>query len=407
MTTTWVEPSPTATALLLLGRGSDPESERGVECPGELPPPSDPTLVARAAAAKAALGDRVFVLGHHYQRDEVIQFADVTGDSFKLAREAAARPGAEFIVFCGVHFMAESADILTSDAQKVVLPDLAAGCSMADMAVLSQVEKCWDLLQDLGIATAATPGERSEAQGSGQRSTGVVPVTYMNSSADIKGFVGRHDGVVCTSSNAKRALTWAYERGSKVLFLPDQHLGRNTAVLEMGFSLDDCVLYDPHKPNGGLTDQQLRDAKMILWRGHCSVHGRFTVDSVNDVRSRVPGVNVLVHPECRHEVVTAADYVGSTEYIIRTIEAAPAGSAWAVGTELNLVRRLANAHPDKQIMFLDKAVCYCSTMNRIDLPHLVWALEELVAGRVPNRITVDPDTARYARSALDQMLALP
>jgi quinolinate synthase len=389
VTTTWVEPSATATALLLLGRGSDPASERGVECPGELPPPSDPTLVARAQAAKAALGDRVFVLGHHYQRDEVIQFADVTGDSFKLARDAAARPDAEFIVFCGVHFMAESADILTGDAQKVVLPDLAAGCSMADMAVLSQVEKCWDLLQDLGI------------------SSDVVPVTYMNSSADIKGFVGRNNGVVCTSSNAQRALTWAFEQGSKVLFLPDQHLGRNTAVLEMGFSLDDCVLYDPHKPNGGLTDDQLRDAKMILWRGHCSVHGRFTLESVNDVRSRVPGVNVLVHPECRHEVVTAADYVGSTEYIIRTIEAAPAGTAWAVGTELNLVRRLANAHPDKQIMFLDKAVCYCSTMNRIDLPHLVWALEELAAGRVPNQITVDPDTARYARSALDKMLALP
>jgi len=389
VTTTWVEPSNTATALLLLGRGSDPASERGVECPGELPPASDPDLVARAAAAKAALGDRVFVLGHHYQRDEVIQFADVTGDSFKLAREAAAKPDAEFIVFCGVHFMAESADILTGDAQKVVLPDLAAGCSMADMAVLSQVEKCWDVLQDLGISES------------------VVPVTYMNSSADIKGFVGRNGGVVCTSSNAKRALDWAYEQGEKVLFLPDQHLGRNTAVLEMGYSLDDCVLYDPHKPNGGLTEQQLRDAKMILWRGHCSVHGRFTLDSVQDVRERVPGVNVLVHPECRHEVVTNADFVGSTEYIIKTIEAAPAGSAWAVGTELNLVRRLSLAHPDKQIMFLDKAVCYCSTMNRIDLPHLVWALEELVAGRVPNQITVDPDTAHHARVALDQMLALP
>ncbi|MFB9544029.1 quinolinate synthase NadA [Micromonospora sagamiensis] len=389
MTSTWVEPSNTATALLLLGRGSDPATERGVECPGDLPAPSDPDLVARAAAAKAELGDRVFVLGHHYQRDEVIQFADVTGDSFKLAREAAARPDAEYIVFCGVHFMAESADILTSDAQKVILPDLAAGCSMADMAVLSQVETAWDVLTELGVAADT------------------VPVTYMNSSADIKGFVGRNGGVVCTSSNAKRALDWAYQQGSKVLFLPDQHLGRNTAVLEMGFSLDDCVLYDPHKPNGGLTPEQLRDARMILWRGHCSVHGRFTLDSVNDVRERVPGVNVLVHPECRHEVVTAADQVGSTEYIIKTIEAAPAGSAWAVGTELNLVRRLALAHPDKQIMFLDKAVCYCSTMNRIDLPHLVWALEELVAGRVVNQITVDADTAHHARVALDQMLALP
>ncbi|MGW3602698.1 quinolinate synthase NadA [Micromonospora sp. NPDC005161] len=389
MTSTWVEPSNTATALLLLGRGSDPDTERGVECPGDLPAPSDPDLVARAAAAKAKLGSKVFVLGHHYQRDEVIQFADVTGDSFKLAREAAARPDAEYILFCGVHFMAESADILTTDAQRVILPDLAAGCSMADMAVLGQVEAAWDTLTELGIA-----GE-------------TVPVTYMNSSADIKGFVGRNGGVVCTSSNAKRALDWAFEQGSKVLFLPDQHLGRNTAVLEMGLSLDDCVLYDPHKPGGGLTPEQLRDAKMILWRGHCSVHGRFTLESVNDVRERVPGVNVLVHPECRHEVVTAADHVGSTEYIIKTIEAAPAGSAWALGTELNLVRRLALAHPDKQIMFLDKAVCYCSTMNRIDLPHLVWALEELVAGRVVNQITVDADTAYHARVALDQMLALP
>ncbi len=386
--TTWVEPSSTPTALLLLGRGTDVGSERGVDCPGELPAASDPTLVARARAAKAALGDRVFILGHHYQRDEVIEFADVTGDSFKLARDAAGRPEAEFIVFCGVHFMAESADILTAPSQRVILPDLAAGCSMADMAVLNQVEACWDALVDLGIADD------------------VVPVTYMNSSADIKGFVGKRGGVVCTSSNAQRSLEWAFGRGSKVLFLPDEHLGRNTAVREMGFTLDDCVLYDPHKPQGGLTDQQLRDAKMILWRGHCSVHGRFSLDNVRQVRERVPGVNVLVHPECKYEVVSAADYVGSTEYIIRTIDAAPAGSAWAVGTELNLVRRLGNAHPDKQIMFLEKTVCYCSTMNRIDLPHLVWALEELVAGRIVNQITVDPATARYARAALDQMLAL-
>jgi quinolinate synthase len=389
VSSTWVEPSSTATALLLLGRGSDARTERGVECPGELPPPSDPGLIARAAAAKAALGEKVFVLGHHYQRDEVIQFADVTGDSFKLAREAAARPEAEYIVFCGVHFMAESADILTSDAQKVILPDLAAGCSMADMAALSQVEAAWEMLEEAGAAGST------------------VPVTYMNSSADIKGFVGRHGGVVCTSSNARRALDWAFERGQRVLFLPDQHLGRNTAVLEMGLDADDCVLYDPHKPAGGLTAQQLGEARMVLWRGHCSVHGRFTLSSVNEVRMRVPGVNVLVHPECRFEVVTAADYVGSTEYIIKTIEAAPAGSAWAVGTELNLVRRLALAHPDKEIMFLDRAVCYCSTMNRIDLPHLVWALEELGAGRVVNQITVDPRTAGYARAALDQMLALP
>ncbi|WP_183226031.1 quinolinate synthase NadA [Actinoplanes campanulatus] len=389
VTSTWTEPANTPVALLLLGQGTDPASERGVDCPGELPAPSDPDLVARAEAAKAALGDRVFVLGHHYQRDEVIRFADVTGDSFKLAQQAAARPSAEFIVFCGVHFMAESADILTGKEQRVILPDLAAGCSMADMAVLGQVETAWEHFQDLGIA-----GD-------------IVPVTYMNSSADIKGFVGRNRGVVCTSSNAKRALDWSFEQGSKVFFLPDQHLGRNTAVLEMGFDLDDCVLYDPHKPQGGLTDEQLRNARMILWRGHCSVHGRFTIDSVREVRERVPGVNVLVHPECRHDVVRAADYVGSTEYIIKALDAAEPGSAWAVGTELNLVRRLALAHPDKQIMFLDRTVCYCSTMNRIDLPHLVWTLEELVAGRVPNVITVDEKTAHEARVALDQMLALP
>jgi quinolinate synthase len=375
--------------LLLLGEGSDPASERGVDCPGELPPASDPALVERARAAKAALGDSVFVLGHHYQRDEVIQFADVTGDSFKLAQQAAARPEAPYIVFCGVHFMAESADVLTAPHQKVILPDLGAGCSMADMATFDQVEECWEVLEDAGVADD------------------VVPVTYMNSSADIKGFVGRHGGVVCTSSNAKRALDWAYSKGKKVLFLPDQHLGRNTAVLEMGLSLDDCVVYSPHRREGGLAQQQLRDAKMILWRGHCSVHGRFSKESVDDVRARVPDVNVLVHPECRHEVVTAADQIGSTEYIIKTIEAAEPGTSWAVGTELNLVRRLANAHPDKNVMFLDKTVCYCSTMNRIDLPHLVWTLEALVRGEVENVITVDEDTARNARAALDQMLALP
>jgi len=387
--TTFVEPGGTAAALLLLGRNRDPRSERGVDCPGDLPEPSDPTLVERATAAKAALGDRLFILGHHYQRDEVVQFADVTGDSFKLARDAAARPEAEFIVFCGVHFMAESADILTKPEQKVILPDLAAGCSMADMAGIAQVEAAWDALEDIGAAGST------------------VPVTYMNSTAAIKGFVGRHAGVVCTSSNAKRALEWAFERGQRVLFLPDQHLGRNTAVLELGLDPEDCVLYDPHKPNGGLTAAQLREAKMVLWRGHCSVHGRFTKSCVDEARMRVPGVNILVHPECRFDVVTAADYVGSTEYIIRTIEAAPAGSAWAVGTELNLVRRLANAHPDKEVMFLDRSVCYCSTMNRIDLPHLVWALEELVAGRLVNQITVDAEVARNARIALDQMLALP
>ncbi len=382
-----VRPSPLA--LLLLGRRSDPSSERGVDCPGELPAASDPTLVERARAAKEALGDRVFVLGHHYQRDEVIAFADVTGDSFRLAQQAAARPDAEFVVFCGVHFMAESADVLTGPGQAVLLPDLAAGCSMADMATAEQVEECWEVLAEAGVADAT------------------VPVTYMNSSAAIKAFTGRHGGTVCTSSNARRALTWAFEQGEKVLFLPDQHLGRNTAVLELGLALEDCVLYDPHRPGGGSTPEQLRAAKVVLWKGHCSVHGRFTVDSVAEVRERVPGVQVLVHPECRHDVVLAADLVGSTEFIIRTLEQAPAGSSWAIGTELNLVRRLAQQHPDKTVVFLDRTVCFCSTMNRIDLPHLVRTLEELVAGRVPNRIEVEARTAAEARLALDRMLALP
>ncbi|OEU88275.1 quinolinate synthetase [Streptomyces abyssalis] len=387
---------PTPLALLLLGRESDPKSERGVDCPGDLPAPSDPGLVERARAAKEKLGERVFVLGHHYQRDEVIEFADVTGDSFKLARDAAARPGAEYIVFCGVHFMAESADILTSARQKVVLPDLAAGCSMADMATAEQVAECWDVLTEAGVADVT------------------VPVSYMNSSADIKAFTGRHGGTICTSSNARRALEWAFgeddprQSRRKVLFLPDQHLGRNTAVRELGMSLEDCVVYNPHKPDGGLTAQQLRDAKMILWRGHCSVHGRFSPDSVRDVRERIPDVNVLVHPECKHEVVSAADQVGSTEHIIKALEAAPSGSKWAVGTELNLVRRLAARHaPDKEVVFLDRTVCFCSTMNRIDLPHLVWALESLADGKVVNRIEVDAETEKFAKLALEQMLALP
>lgn len=381
--------------LLPLGRGTDLSAERGVECPGDLPPASDPDLVARARAAKEALGDKVFVLGHHYQRDEVIAFADVTGDSFKLARDAAARPDAEYIVFCGVHFMAESADILTGPDQQVILPDLAAGCSMADMARLTQVEAAWAALEAAGVADS------------------VVPVTYMNSSADIKAFCGRHGGVVCTSSNAEVALEWAFEQkggvagGAKVLFLPDQHLGRNTAVLQMGLGLDDCVVYDPHRPDGGLSPEQLSDATMILWKGHCSVHGRFSAEVVDQLRATIPDVQILVHPECTHEVVLKADLVGSTEFIIKTIEAAPAGSSWAIGTELNLVKRLAAAHPDKRITFLDKTVCYCSTMNRIDLPHFVWAMESLVAGTVVNRIEVDHETEKWALVALERMLALP
>ena len=381
-------PAPTPVALLLLGKQSLAESERGTICPGDLPAASDPSLVERARAAKAKLGDRLFVLGHHYQRDEVIQFADVTGDSFKLAQEAAARPEAEFIVFCGVHFMAESADILTAEHQRVILPDLAAGCSMADMAALDQVEDCWDALTEAGIA-----GD-------------VVPLTYMNSSADIKAFTGREGGAVCTSSNARRAMEWAFEQKGKILFLPDQHLGRNTAVRELGLSLDDCVLWNPRRENGGLTADQLRNAKVILWQGHCSVHGRFTYECVTEVRERVPGVTVLVHPECRYEVVQAADLVGSTEFIIRTVREAPTGTAFAIGTELNLVNRLAREHPDKPVTYLDKTVCFCSTMNRIDLPHLVGALESHVEGKVVNEIVVDPETRRDARTALDRMLAL-
>jgi quinolinate synthase len=376
------------TNLLLLGSQSDPLSERGVTCAGEVPDASDPELVSRAQIARAALGDRAIILGHHYQRDEVINFADITGDSFKLAQAAQLQEKAEFVIFCGVHFMAESADILTSDKQQVILPDLAAGCSMADMATASQVDACWKTLSGLGIASQT------------------IPVTYMNSSAAIKSFTGENGGTICTSSNAKAAMEWAFTQGSKILFLPDQHLGRNTAVQSLGLSLEDCVLWNPWKEMGGLTAAELENAKVILWRGHCSVHGRFSKDSIDDVRSRIPEVKILVHPECTHEVVTNADVVGSTEFIIRTIENAPGGSAWAIGTEFNLVSRLAKAHPDKNIVYLDKTLCYCSTMNRIDLPHLVWVMESLVAGHVVNQIKVDPRVKQFSQLALERMLAL-
>jgi quinolinate synthase len=375
--------------LLLLGSESDLNSERGVSCDGQLPAASDPQLVDRARVARKALGAKAMVLGHHYQRDEVIAFADIRGDSFKLAQAAADNSAAEFIFFCGVHFMAESADILTTKNQKVILPDLAAGCSMADMATASQVADCWQVLEKLGVAKKT------------------IPITYMNSSAAIKAFTGKNHGAVCTSSNAARAMKWAFEKGEKILFLPDQHLGRNTAVLSLGLTLADCVIYNPWKPNGGLTDEQIKNAKVILWRGHCSVHGRFTVKNIDDVRVKLSGVKVLVHPECQHDVVSNADVVGSTEMIIKTVSDSPAGSKWAIGTELNLVQRLANENPDKQIVFLDKAVCYCSTMNRIDLPHLVWAMESLVNGRLINQIKVEDEVAKYAKVALDQMLALP
>ena len=375
--------------LLLLGQGLDLASERGVSCAGELPEASSPDLVARAVTARAALGSRAMILGHHYQRDEVIQFADITGDSFKLAQAAESNSSAEFIFFCGVHFMAESADILTSADQKVILPDLAAGCSMADMASAKQVDDCWAALEKIGVADRT------------------VPITYMNSSAAIKAFTGKNGGAVCTSSNAARAMKWAFEKGEKSLFLPDQHLGRNTAVLNLGLSLEDCVTWNPWKPNGGLSESEILNAKVILWRGHCSVHGRFSVENIEQMRAKVPGVSILVHPECQHEVVSRADVVGSTEMIIKTVENSPVGSKWAIGTELNLVQRLANRFPDRDIHFLDKTVCYCSTMNRIDLPHLVWAMESLVDGRLVNQISVDTETAKFAKVALERMLALP
>ena len=377
------------TDLLLLGKEADLGSERGVSCDGALPSPSDPDLVERANQARSSLGDRAMILGHHYQRDEVIAYADIRGDSFKLAQAAADNPNAEFIFFCGVHFMAESADILTTQNQKAILPDLAAGCSMADMATAAQVEDCWQVLEKLGVAKKT------------------IPITYMNSSAAIKAFTGKNNGAVCTSSNAMRAMKWAFEKGEKVLFLPDQHLGRNTAVLSLGLKLEDCVIWNPWKPSGGLSEAQIKMAKVILWRGHCSVHGRFTVENIENVRRVLPQVKVLVHPECQHEVVAKADVVGSTEMIIKTVTDSPSGSKWAIGTELNLVQRLARENPDKEVVFLDKTVCYCSTMNRIDLPHLVWAMEALVAGRVVNQIKVDEQVALQAKVALERMLALP
>ena len=374
--------------LLLLGQGADLGSERGVSCTGELPAPSDPDLLKRARIAREVLGSRALILGHHYQRDEVIQWADITGDSFKLAQAAAASPNSEYIIFCGVHFMAESADILTSANQKVILPDLAAGCSMADMATANQVMTAWNHFEKLGITKKT------------------IPVTYMNSSAAIKSFTGENGGSICTSSNAKSVMEWAYTQGEKVFFLPDQHLGRNTAVLQLGLSLNDCVVWNPWKPNGGLTDDEILKAKVILWRGHCSVHGRFSLENVVEFRNRIPDIKILVHPECQHEVIQVADVVGSTEHIIRTIENSPKGSKWAIGTELNLVKRLADKYPDREIHFLDKTVCYCSTMNRIDLPHLVWAMETLVAGREVNVIKVSDEVKHNSKLALERMLSL-
>jgi quinolinate synthase len=343
-------------------------------------------LDRRILAAKAALGTRLVILGHHYQRDEIIRYADFRGDSFKLSQQAAGRPEADYIVFCGVHFMAESADILSGAHQQVVLPNLAAGCSMADMANIDDVEAAWE-------EVAAICGE------------GTVPVTYMNSAADLKAFCGRHGGVVCTSSNASKVLAWGLERGQRLLFFPDEHLGRNTAD-KLGIPQERCVVWNPRLPGGGADPEALRQATVILWKGYCSVHARFNVRQIAQARAEHPGVTVLVHPECRREVVQAADLDGSTEYIIDMVRRAPAGSTWAIGTEINLVRRLAAEHPDKTIFCLDPVICPCSTMYRIHPAYLAWVLEALVEGRVLNRITVDDETAHYARVALDRMLAL-
>jgi quinolinate synthase len=349
---------------------------------------SDAEMDARIAAARRALGDRVVILGHHYQRDEVIRFADFTGDSFKLARQIASRPNADYIVFCGVHFMAESADVLCAPHQQVILPDLAAGCSMSDMADPDQLATCWDELQQMGI-------------------TGVVPVTYINSAASIKAFIGERGGTVCTSGNARATLEWAFKRGDKILFLPDQHLGRNTAYYKLGIPLDEMVVWDPNEIFGGLTPAEVQRAKMILWKGHCSVHERFTVAQIEGVRRQHPGVRVIVHPEVPWAVVNAADDNGSTEYILKTVRSSPSGSIWAVGTEVHLVNRLANeVAPDKTVISLDQFGCLCSTMFRVSPNHLLWILEELVEGRVHNRVIVPDEQKHWNRVALERMLSI-
>ncbi|HEX7957243.1 MAG TPA: quinolinate synthase NadA [Pyrinomonadaceae bacterium] len=350
---------------------------------------SEAGLYERIEAARRRLGSRLIILGHHYQRDDVIAHADYTGDSFKLAKLAAERPEAEYVVFCGVHFMAESADILKPGDQKVILPDLGAGCSMADMATAEQVEDAWEQLRALGLLEEFK----------------VAPVTYMNSTAAIKAFCGEHEGVVCTSSNAVPLFDKYLKEADKLFFFPDQHLGRNTGV-KFGIPLEEMALWDPEKELGGNTPEQLRRARLILWKGHCSVHGRFRPWHVDTVRKEVPGIKVLVHPECEREVVEKSDLNGSTEFIIKAVAEAPAGSAWAIGTEVNLVQRLARRHPDKHVRLLAPDLCMCATMYRIAPQNLAWVLDSLVQGRVVNRITVPEETARWARVALDRMLAI-
>ena len=350
---------------------------------------SDPELRLRIQTAREALGRKLIILGHHYQQDSIVDFADFTGDSFELSRKAADQIGAEYVVFCGVHFMAESADILTPESVSVILPDLGAGCSMADMANLDQTLECWAQLAE------TCPGQL------------IVPITYMNSSAAIKAFVGEHGGAVCTSSNCQNVLEWALKKGlrTKVLFFPDQHLGRNTAYA-MGYPLEKMVLWDPRQDLGGNTPEQLRDADFILWKGHCSVHQLFRPEHVDQARAQYPGIKVIVHPECRWEVVQKADISGSTAHIVKTIEAAPPGSQWVIGTEVHLINRLKNRFPDQTIIVLSECQCLCTTMYRIDLPHLCWVLENLLEGRIVNQIKVDASTRKWATVALERMLAI-
>lgn len=349
----------------------------------------DHSMDDRIAAAREALGATTVLLGHHYQRDEVVRFADFTGDSYKLSKIAAETP-AKYIVFCGVHFMAESADVLGRDDQQVILPDMNAGCSMADMAEISQVEACWETLTRAGLDEST-----------------VMPLTYMNSTAAIKAFCGERGGLVCTSSNARKAFEWAFARAEKILFLPDQHLGRNTAFA-MGIGLDEMVVFDPWQIGGGVTAEKLRAAKVILWKGHCSVHQRFLPEHVDHVRAKYPGIRVVVHPECRWEVCQKADALGSTERIIAEVEQAPEGTMFAIGTEIHLVNRLAKeyAAKGKRVITLDDTGCLCTTMYRISPGHLAWALENLVQGQVVNRIRVDEDVKHWARVALDRMLEI-
>jgi quinolinate synthase len=372
-------------------------AERADQIPREYALMSAAELDERIARARATLGDRVVILGHHYQRDEIIKYADARGDSFKLAQFAAERKDADYILFCGVHFMAESADILSQPHQKVILPNPAAGCSMADMANIAEVEELWTILDDLYRDEWSSAGE-------GQPQP-VIPITYMNSAANLKAFCGRNGGIVCTSSNATQVMQWAFARGRRVLFFPDEHLGRNTA-LQMGIPAERIVVWNQRKDFGDVKDEQtLIDAQVILWKGWCSTHQRFSPEQIAEARANYPGVRVVVHPECNHETVMAADLNGSTEYIIKVVEASPAGTIWAIGTEINLVKRLAQEHPDKTIFCLDPIVCPCSTMYRIHPAYLAWALEELVEGRVVNQVTVDGQTATWAKVALERMLA--